>query len=114
MSDKIRFNKISGGGFKFEVLRNDRKVGRAYLYILKNDLHKNPFAFIEDVFIEKEYRGQGYGSKMVKVLINKAKKENCYKIICNSRISKEKVHNFYEKMGFDKHGFEFRIDFEKD
>ena len=108
---KIKVNKISGNGFKFLILEKNKEVGRARLYVLKNDLHPEPFGFIEDVYIKEECRGKGYGSKLVNLLIEKAKENKCYKLICTSRFTRPEVHNFYKKLGFNKYGYEFRIDF---
>ena len=96
---------------KITAVDNGKTVGRVYLYILNNDLHKEPFGFLEDVFVDEEYRKQGIGSQLVQKGIETAKKRGCYKLIGNSRMASEKVHVFYERLGFKKHGFEFRIDF---
>ncbi len=98
-------------GYKFTITENDKDVARAYLYFIKNDLHKEPFGLLEDVFVEEQSRGQGYGSQLVNKVIEEAKKHGCYKIICTSRTSKPKVHELYKKLGFKEHGLEFRIDF---
>ncbi len=100
-----------GYALKFTAEDQGKTVGRAYLYILKNDLHEEPFAFLEDVFVEETYRKQGFGSQLIQKAIEEAREQGCYKIICTSRQSNEKVHGFYERLGFKKHGFEFRIDF---
>jgi GNAT superfamily N-acetyltransferase len=109
---KIKINKISGHGFKFLILEKDQEVGRARLYVLNNDLHPEPFGFIEDVYIKEEHRGKGYGSKLMKLLIEKARECKCYKLICTSRFARPEVHGFYKKLGLKKYGYEFRIDFE--
>jgi GNAT superfamily N-acetyltransferase len=109
---KIKINKISGHGFKFLILEKDQEVGRARLYVLNNDLHPEPFGFIEDVYIKEEHRGKGYGSKLMKLLIEKARECKCYKLICTSRFTRPEVHGFYKKLGLKKYGYEFRIDFE--
>lgn len=96
---------------KITAIDDNNTVGRIYLYILKNDLHVEPFAFLEDLFVEEEYRKQGIGSQLVQKAIEEAKVQGCYKLIGNSRVEKEKIHEFYERLGFKKHGFEFRIDF---
>lgn len=99
-------------GIKFTVKNDkDESVGRAYLYIMYNNLHKEPFGFLEDVFIEESVRGGGFGSELVKQIIEKAKKVGCYKLIANSRHSRPKVHKLYEKFGFRDHGIEFRLEF---
>lgn len=95
---------------KFTAEENGKILGRAYLYILYNDLHKEPFGFMEDVFVEEESRGRGIGTKLINGIIAEAKKENCYKLICTSRYENVKVHALYDKLGFKDHGKEFRID----
>lgn len=85
-------------------------LGSAYLYVMHNDLHEEPFGFLENVFVKEGHRDQGIGTKLVKEIINAAKRENCYKIICTSRHTKSELHAWYEKLGFKDYGKEFRID----
>jgi len=85
-------------------------LGRAYLYIMFNDLHQEPFGFLEDVFVEEANRGKGIGTKLVEEIIKEAKREKCYKIICTSRYKKDEVHKWYTKLGFKDYGKEFRMD----
>lgn len=110
MDLRINSEEIISKSKKFLAWDNRKVIGRAYLYILENDLHDNPFGFIEDVFVEENYRGQGIGSRLVEEMIKEARKRNCYKIILTSRHSKPKVHKLYEKAGFREHGLEFRMD----
>lgn len=96
---------------KVTAEENGKVLGRASLYIMFNDLHKEPFGFIEDVFVEEGNRGKGIGTKLVNAVLDEAKKQNCYKVICTSRHEKTAVHDLYLKLGFKDHGKEFRIDF---
>src|SRR3989338_3999229 len=75
-------------------------LGSAYLYIMFNDLHKEPFGFLENVFVNEEHRGKGIGTKLLETTIAEAKKQNCYKIICTSRYENSEVHRLYDKLGF--------------
>lgn len=52
---------------------------------------------IEDIVIDKKYRGKGYGKEIILYLVNYCKENNCYKIILNCE---EKNKKFYEKSGF--------------
>src|SRR5580704_10978673 len=98
-------------GVKFVFEEKGQELGRAFLYILKNDLHKRPFGLLEDVFVKETYRGQGLGSKLIINAIAEAKKRKCYKLIATSRNTKRDLHKYYQKFGFKFHGVELRIDF---
>jgi GNAT superfamily N-acetyltransferase len=74
-------------------------------------LHEEPFGFMEDVFVDENFRSQGLGTKIVEELIKIAKENNCYKLIATSRYARPKVHAMYERLGFKDQGREFRIDF---
>ncbi len=88
-----------------------KEVARAYLYILKNDLHEKPFGLMEDVYVHENHRSQGLGTKLVVELIKAAELNNCYKLIGTSRYDRPKVHALYIHLGFKDRGKEFRIDF---
>jgi GNAT superfamily N-acetyltransferase len=95
----IRFSIDDGGG----------EVARAYLYVLNNDLHDAPFGLLEDVFVDESKRGSGLGTSLVNEVIAAAKAAGCYKLIATSRASRPKVHELYERLGFEKYGVEFRM-----
>ncbi len=90
---------------------NGTEVGRAYIYLMYNDLHDQPFGLMEDVYVDESYRGKGVGSELAKQVIELAKEANCYKLIATSRTSRLQVHELYQRLGFTQHGVEFRIDF---
>ncbi len=107
---KLNTKEIRLKSKKIIFEKEKKEVGRLYLYILNNDLHRRPFAFIEDVFVKEEWRGKSIGSRLVDEAIKQAKVANCYKIIMTSRYVKPKVHSLYQRIGFNDHGKEFRMD----
>ena len=108
---KTRRQSISSKGIKFSIYDNNSIVGRATLYLMKNDLHSRPFGLMEDVFVDKSTRNKGLGTTLVNLVIDEAKAQGCYKLIATSRYSRHKVHELYSRLGFDDHGKEFRINF---
>src|SRR3989344_2758272 len=94
---------------KIMAEENNAILASAYLYIMFNDLHKEPFGFLENVFVKEESRGKGIGSKLVEAVIAEAKRQNCYKLIGTSRYENPEVHAFYNKLGFKDYGKEFRM-----
>ncbi|MGF1480162.1 MAG: GNAT family N-acetyltransferase [Cyanophyceae cyanobacterium] len=102
---------VEAQGIRISVKADGAEIGRAYLYLMRNDWHEQPFALLEDVFVNQSYRGQGIGSKLVKQAIELAKEADCYKLIATSRTSRPQVHKLYQRLGFIQHGIEFRLDF---
>jgi len=98
-------------GIRFSIKGNGGEVARAYLYLMTNDLHDAPFGLLEDVYVDESQRGSGLGTALVKEVIAAARDAGCYKLIATSRTSRPKVHELYERLGFEKHGVEFRMSF---
>jgi len=95
---------------RWAFMEGERDVGHLYVYILYNDLHQQPFAFIEDVFVEPTHRGRGIGAELVRQALREAMDRRCYKIIATSRFSRTAVHAWYEKeFGLEHWGHEFRL-----
>lgn len=73
-------------------------VGTCSILIEQKIIHNYGIvAHIEDFVIDKNYRGEKYGSILLKEVIDIAKKLNCYKVILNC---KKEVKEFYIKNGF--------------
>jgi len=109
---KIRQENVRAKGLKFTCRHEGKVVGRAFLYIMRNELHDRPFGLLEDVFVEPDQRGKGLATTLVQQVIAEAKKRGCYKLVATSRHERAKVHELYFKLGFKSRGIEFRIDFE--
>tara|TARA_B110000908_G_C10264915_1_gene462809 strand:- start:1971 stop:2420 length:450 start_codon:yes stop_codon:yes gene_type:complete len=58
---------------------------------------------IEDVVVDKNYRGLGYGKKILQHALQYAKDNTCYKIILNCALECE---HFYHKLGFKSKNIE--------
>lgn len=95
---------------RFSAMKSGRELGRAFLLLGHNDLHKEPFGLLEDVFVEGSARRDGIGNALVKAVIQEATRYGCYKLIATSRFSRDEVHRWYERLGFVQHGLEFRMD----
>lgn len=103
---------VDAKGVRFSVVRDGKEVGRAYLYLLNNDLHSRPFGLLEDVYVDSSYRGGGVAKELLEAVLKKAE-ENCYKLVATSRNdgTREVVHEWYVRLGFTDYGTEFRMNF---
>ena len=109
---EIHTKNIVGKGIRFSLRDEQGKErARAFLYILHNDLHKEPFGFLEDVFVDASCRGKGYGTRILQEVFRVAQEQGCYKLIGTSRYGRPRVHRLYQRLGFQDYGKEFRKDF---
>ena len=83
------------------ALEKGNVLGYASIHYIKKITRKS--GIIEDVVVKENQRGKGIGKLLVNNLIEKAKKNNCDKIILSSS---EKNLKFYQKLGFQKNEFE--------
>jgi len=95
---------------RINTKKNGREIGRVWIYFINNDLHTVPYALLEDLFVEPEHRKHGLGRQLVAAAITEASVHGCYKIIACSRHPNVHIHSLYQKMGFAKHGDEFRLE----
>lgn len=109
----MQYNQIEKEtiGIKISAVEDGQEVGRAWLYLVYNNLHKEPYGLLEDVFVDEKFRSKGVGGELLKKIIALAKENGCYKLLATSRHSRKEVHGWYERLGFKEYGSAFRMDF---
>ena len=85
--------------FLCKDLETKKIVGTISVLIEQKLIHSGgTVAHIEDIVVDKEYRGMGIGKKLLTYAIDFSKLNNCYKIILNC---KPDLEEFYQKVGFE-------------
>ena len=102
LNDMKNHNKIIVLYSKFE----NKIIGAGTIFKI-NKLHNNPVGQIEDVIVNDNFRGRGYGKLIIDELINIGLNDfKCYKIILNCL---DKNIKFYEKCNFEEVGVEMKF-----
>lgn len=73
-------------------------VGMATLVVYRIPYTKK--AVLDDLVVDKKFRGQGIGTKLLKTVIAKAKKTGAFVIDFTSKPTRESANNLYKKLGF--------------
>lgn len=85
-------------------------VGTFSLLRLQQISHNGSSTMIvEDVVVQTSLQGQGIGRRMLEFAIARARELGCYKLILSSGMQRTDAHDFYESLGFRKHGFSFYL-----
>ncbi|MBL0728863.1 GNAT family N-acetyltransferase [Piscinibacter sp. HJYY11] len=85
-------------------------VGTYTLFILPLLAHSGaPEAVVEDVAVHPEAQGQGIGRRMMEHARELAREAGCYKLALSSNQKRVEAHAFYERLGFERHGYSFVV-----
>ena len=77
----------------------DKKIVSYGSIVIENKIRGEVAGHIEDIVVDKNYRGRFIGDNLIKELINIGEKYNCYRI---TLFCKEHLKNFYSRQGFKK------------
>ena len=76
-------------------------------YWINTKLYSGKYLEMDNVVVLPEYRSKGIGKLLCDWCINKAKENNCKKVMLDAYLENEKAHKFYEREGFIKRGYHF-------
>ena len=51
---------------RLSTVENGAELGAVYLYLIRNDSHKEPYGLLEDLLLKETHRKKGVGSMLVK------------------------------------------------
>jgi GNAT superfamily N-acetyltransferase len=85
-------------------------VGTFTLLVMDNLAHCGaPSGIVEDVAVASDWQSKGIGRAMMKFARERCRECGCYKLALSSNMKRERAHRFYEELGFELHGYSFRI-----
>ena len=65
---------------------------------------------VEDVCVAHEMQSTGVGKQMMRFAMQRCASGGCYKLVLSSHVNRSHAHQFYESLGFRKHGYSYLID----
>jgi GNAT superfamily N-acetyltransferase len=85
-------------------------VGSFALLIMDNIAHLGAKSgVIEAVVVAPDRQGEGIGRLMMERALDECFERGCYKTSLSANLKREPAHAFYESLGFERHGFSFRV-----
>ncbi len=90
---------VNGHAKVLLAIYNDLPVGMALYFFNYSTFIGGANLYLEDLFIEHEYRNKGFGKELFRVLGIKAIENNCYRLDFVCLNWNEPSLNFYKKMG---------------
>jgi ribosomal protein S18 acetylase RimI-like enzyme len=91
------------------------KIAGTYTLLILDKLGKRgtPAGVVEDVAVVPRYQGRGIGRAMMRHAMEECRAAGCYKLTLSSNLKREAAHRFYDGLGFERHGYSFRIELDR-
>jgi glucosamine-phosphate N-acetyltransferase len=94
----------------FVLEKDGRLIGTGTILFEHKFIHNiSKIAHIEDICIDSDFRGKGYGTLLVNHLVDYSKKNGCYKV---TLYCKENLDTFYNLSGLVQNGIQMAVYFE--
>jgi GNAT superfamily N-acetyltransferase len=85
-------------------------AGTFALLIMDNLIHLgSPSGIVEAVAVAPELQGRRIGKIMMQYARDLCRDAQCYKLSLSSNMKRNHAHDFYESLGFKKHGWSFYV-----
>ncbi len=92
----------------------DEIVGSFALLVMDNLGHLGtPSGIVEDVVVAPARQSQGIGQAMMEFALERCREKGCYKLVLSSNAKRTRAHAFYESLGYERHGYSFRVNLER-
>lgn len=95
----------------FVAVMDEDVVGTYALLIMDNLAKRGARSgIVEDVGVMPGHQGKGIGRAMMAHAIDECRAAGCYKLVLSSKKRRAEAHEFYEAVGFERHGYSFVVD----
>ena len=96
-------NILSDKNHHIIVAEAEGKIISSCVCVIIPNLTRNqrPYAFVENVVTHTDYRGKGIATACLNYAREKAKNENCYKLMLLTGSKNENTLNFYRRAGYN-------------
>ena len=97
--------------YKVFVATLDGAIVGTYELLVMDNLAKRgrPSSVVEDVAVSPNHQGKGIGRAMMEHAMQTSRDAGCYKLALSSNLDRVKAHDFYDSLGFERHGYSFRV-----
>lgn len=91
-------------GYRMFMGEVNKQVVGVIGVISNHNLHDGFVTYIEHVVVDKKFRGNGYGSQLIRFAEDRAREEGCYLVELDTDIGAEKAAKLYTDSGYQKSG----------
>lgn len=97
----------------FCLVYSDKVIGFCAYAIVNNLWQAGYISYMYAMVVDEKYRGRGFGTMLINEAIQDSKNKGLERLELDSAFHREKAHEFYMKLGFEKRAFLFSYPLQK-
>ncbi len=103
------FERVLATPYKryFCAMAGEQVVGLGSVSFKDNLWQEGEIAYVEELVVDENQRGQGIGSLLLNHLVAQAEARGCIRIELDTAFHRESAHRFYERHSMQKRAFLF-------
>jgi ribosomal protein S18 acetylase RimI-like enzyme len=91
----------------FCIEYSEKLVGFCAYAVVNNLWQAGSISYMYAMVVDENFRGKGLGTLLIKAAIDDSKAKGMQRMELDSAFHREKAHQFYQKLGFEKRAFLF-------
>ncbi len=91
----------------FCAVLEEEIIGFCAYAIVNNLWQEGYISYIYAMVIDQRFRGKGFGTRLITEAIDRSKAQGMKRVELDSGFQREKAHEFYIKLGFEKRAYLF-------
>lgn len=103
----------SGADVLFGLVYSGEVIGFCAYAIVNNLWQAGYISYMYAMVVDEKYRGRGFGTMLINEAIQDSKNKGLERLELDSAFHREKAHEFYMKLGFEKRAFLFSYPLQK-
>ena len=88
-------------------IKNNKIIGFCSLTIKNNLWQSGNLGHVDELVVDENYRGNGYGKTLIDSITKIAKDLKCKRIELDSAFHRKEAHRFYESLGYENRAYLF-------
>jgi len=96
--------------YKVFVAEGAGQIVGTFALLIMDNLAGAPSGVVEDVAVQQSFQRKGIGKAMMKFAFEVCRVNGCYKMTLSSNTKRTEAHQFYESLGFVRHGYSFALE----
>lgn len=100
--------EMQAEGYRLFAYFEDGDIVGVVGWTKHHNFYSGPHVFVYDLVTDEDRRGEGIGTALLEDVHDRARQADCEYVSLESGLWRERAHEFYDQLGYEKFCYSFR------